>query len=309
MKPSDVLSRLHWPILLLSFCLALGMWYTVSVRDRLEAQMDIRLDYRGVPDNLIVTDGLVSKMTVRLRGPETLLRAINPQRLNQVLDLSTIKKGKNVIPLTPDAWSPSLRAFEVVEISPPRLIVQADTLSERSLVVEPVLKSNLNKSAMSVANMHVFPASVVVRGPDSVVSGMKSVRLTIPLDPSAPPGPYSQTLGLDVPALVTATPTAVRVSYTVTSGRAIVQLERQVVIDVQNKRSYEVKPRTLTLRVEVPEALIKSGSYLEKAQVSVTPPPLEVGISAPAIPRADLPEGMTLLEPLPEEVTVTKVRK
>ncbi|MDE7063916.1 MAG: YbbR-like domain-containing protein, partial [Desulfovibrionaceae bacterium] len=99
----------NWLILALAFLSALLMWYTVTVRDRLEVQLEVRLDYRGVPENMVVVDGLINKMSIRLRGPEALVRSITPQNLNQVVNLSKLKKGTNVIPLTPAEWDPAFR--------------------------------------------------------------------------------------------------------------------------------------------------------------------------------------------------------
>lgn len=96
----------HLLSLLVAVLAAVGMWYVVSVRDRLEAQVEVNIDYYGIPPNLVVTDGLISKITVRLRGPETLLRSIPQQRLTQAVDLSDIKKGVTVVPLGGDNLGP-----------------------------------------------------------------------------------------------------------------------------------------------------------------------------------------------------------
>ena len=77
----------HLLSLLVAFAVAVGMWYVVSVRDRLEVQLEVGIEYNGIPSGLVVTDGLVSKVQVRLRGPEILLRSINgrayhPRRRN-----------------------------------------------------------------------------------------------------------------------------------------------------------------------------------------------------------------------------------
>ena len=101
----------HLLSLLVAVLAAVGMWYVVSVRDRLEAQVEVNIDYYGIPPNLVVTDGLISKITVRLRGPETLLRSIPQQRLTQAVDLSDIKKGVTVVPLGGDNLGPTFRAF------------------------------------------------------------------------------------------------------------------------------------------------------------------------------------------------------
>ena len=45
----------------MAFAVAVGMWYVVSVRDRLEVQLEVGIEYNGIPPGLVVTDGLVSK--------------------------------------------------------------------------------------------------------------------------------------------------------------------------------------------------------------------------------------------------------
>ena len=67
-------------------------------------------------------------------------------------------------------------------------------------------------------------------------------------------------------------------------------------------------PPSIDLAVEVPEALVRSTSYLRKLEALVVPPPLDVGKSALVDPRIRLPEGMTLLSPSVEAVTVTRIR-
>ena len=73
----------HLLSLLVAFAVAVGMWYVVSVRDRLEVQLEVGIEYNGIPSGLVVTDGLVSKVQVRLRGPEILLRSISSRRAMQ----------------------------------------------------------------------------------------------------------------------------------------------------------------------------------------------------------------------------------
>ena len=42
---------------MLSVVIATALWYMVSIRDRIEMQIDVSIDYIGIPKNLIVTDG------------------------------------------------------------------------------------------------------------------------------------------------------------------------------------------------------------------------------------------------------------
>lgn len=302
-------NKTHWLLLALAFLSALAMWYTVTVRDRLNVQLDIRLDYKNIPDNLIVMDGLLNKVTVRIRGPQTLVRAINPQDLSQVINLSQIKKGSNVIPLVSEKLESNIRAFEVVEVVPPRLILEVDALIERALPVKPALKSLLNGSALTVDGMAVVPPNVTVRGPESMVSSMRHVNLNIPLDPNAAAGIHSQIFALDLPSLVTANPGAVKVEYTITSGRKELVLQREVLIDAPDKRNYSVVPHTVSLRVEMPEALFKNNAYLNRARITVTPPTMKGGSSVLVPVHMEFPDGMRLVEPGQSTVTVTVTKK
>lgn len=303
------LQHINWAVLLLSLCLASGMWYSVTIRDRVDAQLVVRLDYKRIPDNLVVTDGLVSQVRVRLRGPEALVRGINPQNLIQVINLAHIRKGSNTIPLVPEQWSAGLRAFEVLEVSPTRLTLEVDNLQERQVPVVPTINSPLKNSVQQVARIQVTPPLVTVRGPESVVSGMKTIPLPVQLDATAATGDYSLVLPLDTPSLVSANPPSVRVSYAITSTRKQVTLERPITIDAPNKKNYTATPAKLLLYVEVPEALVRNSVYLNKATVNVTPPPLEAEESATAPARFDLPEGMSLVAPQSADITVTKVKK
>ena len=299
----------HLLSLLVAVLAAVGMWYVVSVRDRLEAQVEVNIDYYGIPPNLVVTDGLISKITVRLRGPETFLRSIPLQRLTQAVDLSDIKKGVTVVPLGGDNLGPTFRAFELVDIQPPRIVIKADTLMERSVPLRTIVDSPLRGGALTVENVSVSPATVVLRGPEDVVSDISSVPLTIMLDPKAAGTTVHQTITLDTPSLVTANPPSVRVQYTITSGRTVVSRRCKVELAGENRRQYTVEPEEVTVLVEVPEALAKSARYLGQLEVSVTPPALEPEQSKKVELRFRLPEGMTLLNPATEEVTVSRKKK
>lgn len=296
----------HLLSLIVAIITAVGMWYVVSVRDRLEAQLEVSIDYNGVPPNLVITDGLISKVHVRMRGPELLLRAISQQTLTQAINLSGIKKGTTVVPLSGEHMGPQLRAFELIDVQPPRIVVKADNLIERSVPVRAEIESPLRSGVLTVENVIVSPASVTLRGPESVLSDMSHVPLIITLDPNAAGTTVRQNLPLDTPSLVNAMPGSVEVQYTITSGRTVVTRQVRVEVEAQNAHNYAVEPETLELLVEVPEALAKNSSYLRKLGVIVVPPPMEVGQSRQVDPRIRLPEGMTLLNPSLNPVTISR---
>ncbi|MBD5557677.1 MAG: YbbR-like domain-containing protein [Desulfovibrio sp.] len=298
----------HVLSMFIAVLLATVMWYAVSVRDRLEAQVEVNIDYYGIPSNLVVTDGLVSKLTVRLRGPETLLRSIPRERLTEGIDLSDIKKGETIVPLGRDELGPAFRAFEVVDIQPPRIVIHADTVLERSVPVQAKEESPLHNDALTVENLSVSPATVILRGPEQVINTITRLPLTIKLDPKAAGTTVQQTITLDTPSLVTANPPSVRVRYTITSGRTVVSRHCTIKVDSDADHHYTVTPHELTVLVEVPEALAKNSKYLQGMAVSVLPPGMEVGETRQVKLRFRLPEGMTLLNPANDDVKVTRTK-
>ena len=128
----------NWKYLLISLGMALLLWYTVNAREQIERVVEVRLDYKGLPEGLVVTSGQVSKITVRLRGPMELLRSLSSRELFYALDLSGLTKGSNVVSLTSDPV-PELRAIQVVEVNPPRLTLTVDEILERHVPVVPRL--------------------------------------------------------------------------------------------------------------------------------------------------------------------------
>ena len=200
----------HLLSLLVAFAVAVGMWYVVSVRDRLEVQLEVGIEYNGIPSGLVVTDGLVSKVQVRLRGPE------------------------------------------------------------------------------------------------GVISSINNLPLGIRLDPKAAGTTVEQTLLLDTPSLVTSNPASVKVQYTITSGRTVVSRRCKISVEAQNASQFTVEPSHVEVMVEVPEALARNSSYLKRLEVMVVPPALEPGQKGTAEPRIQLPEGMTILNPSFDSVTITR---
>ena len=175
----------NWLYLLVAFLLALGLWYTLNAREEIERVVEVRLDYKGLPPGLIVTGGQLNKVSVRLRGPKELLRSMTNRELSYTLDLSGVTPGKNVIPLTSNDKPPELRAYEALEVTPSRMVLEVDKIMETNLPVKVSLRSSPATSSVRLKDVMVTPAQVTVRGPAGVVSGMKDIQAEIPVDLSA----------------------------------------------------------------------------------------------------------------------------
>lgn len=300
---------LHLLSIMLSVVIATALWYMVSIRDRIEMQIDVSIDYIGIPKNLIVTDGLIRTITVRLRGPEALLRGTSSSHPRQQIDLSHIKKGVTVVPFTAEKLSGYYRAFDVLDVQPPRIVVKADHVLERTMPVQPELISNLRKGAVTVTNIKITPSTVTVKGPESIVGDLSSIRLPLEIDTRQTGTVTQQALSLDAPGLVTVTPSNVQASYTITSRRIVVEQKYQVAIASEAPENYKIIPGEAVLKVDVPEALAKSRSYLNMLKLTVIPPADMDENETRELPvHLRIPDGMTVMQPHLEQVTITRIK-
>lgn len=309
MKFSDIPARHNWLTLLMAFIVALGLWYTVSVRDRIEAQFTLRLEFKGQPQDLIITSGLVHSITLRVRGPEALMRSINTQHLVWAVDLSKIQRGSNTISLLPQGWSPNLRAFEVIDVTPPRLVVEAEPALERSLPLAVNLQTDFAKGVIEVRDIRTTPEMVLVRGPESTVAGLKSIPVPLRVGATSHRGAHRTQVPLSPPLLVTATPPTVTVQYEVVSSRRTVVLERPIAVSYKGGGELELEPDGFVLEAEIPANLADNISYLRKLQLHISVPPLEPGASLKVPLEVTLPPGMQLKTALPGDIAVTRATK
>lgn len=189
-------------------------------------------------------------------------------------------------------------------MQPPRIVVKADNLIERSVPVRVAVGSSLSNGALTVENVSVTPANVTLRGPEAMVEDIASVPVPIQADPKAAGSTMQQVVTLDTPGLVTPIPPTVKVQYSITSGRAEVTRSCKVEVLAEN-RQFTVTPAEVSVHIEVPEALVKNAQYLKQLEATVSPPDMAEGESRKVEIRFRLPEGMTLLNP-GTEVTISR---
>ncbi len=296
-------------VFILSLAMACILWYTVTIRNTVDIQLEVRIDYKNIPKDLFIIDGLVKKINVRLSGPEALLNKFNPSSLVHVVDLSSLQKGENFLPFNTPTWQKTFRAYTIHDIQPPNLNITADVFQERNVPIVPNMLTTLHSSAFVVKNVAISPNNALVSGPESVVKKMQNIPLPIRIDPKTEPGTYTEEIHLpQQQAYISIMPTRVEVNYTVASERKSLELSRIIRIEAQEKRNYMIYPREVDFVVELPQALLKNTSYLAQAYVSITPPLLEVGQEAQVPLRVVLADGMTIVKSPPEFIKVTRVK-
>jgi YbbR domain-containing protein len=293
----------HWQFVLLSVFIATTLWFMVTGRERVETWVDMRIEMTGMPPDMIVLDGLPSKISARIRGPKGLIRGLNGREFSYPLDLSQLKQGENVISVLPDNI-PLKGAFQVVEINPPRLQLQADSLITRTLPVE-VLPQGALAPDVEIGALLPQPEAVKVRGAQSLVSAIESVNATVRLSNGTMPKVADFPAVYTVPEGVEVTPPQGRVRVTTRLVTTEVVLKRKVSLELPEGIAGKLHSRYVTLTVQVPRSKAGSKEYLNAARVVLAVPD-NIAPGRHALKyRLELPENALLVGAKPAALDIS----
>lgn len=279
---------------LISLIIATGLWYIVVGRDHVETQVELRVEYRGLPDGLIIREGMVNHISVRVRGSAELLRYLHSRDLFYTVDLSDVQRGATALPLAVDSI-PEFKAFEILEVIPNRLVIEADALTERVVPLEHKLLPLPEDSPYLISHPILEPSFVTVKGPETQVNSME--RLVVVYNPAknASEGQHEANVAIAAPPQVEITPPVTTLRYALEVKTTTVTLKRDILLDSENSR-YKVSPSIATVEISVPEALAEDKDYLDAVRVIVREPAsLTQGDSVEIPPIVMLPSDATLV--------------
>ncbi len=279
---------------LLSLVIATGLWYLVVGRDHVETQVELRVEYRGLPDGLIVREGMVNHISVRLRGSAELLRNLHSRDLVYTVDLSGVQRGATALPLAVDSL-PDFKAFEILEIMPSRLVIEADALTERVVPLENKMLPLPSDSPYLISHAILEPSFVTVKGPETQVNSLD--RLIVVYDPTknASEGPHEANVAIVAPPQVEITPPVTTLRYSLDLKTENVKISCGIQLDTEEE-GCTVRPDHAEVELSVPEALVNDKDYLDAVRVIVRQPAdFRAGDSTEVTPIVMLPSGAGLV--------------
>ena len=162
---------------LLALAIAILVWFVFSAQQReriSERSYRIPLSIANVPPGTLIASPLPPTIEVRLRGPFTALRQLDPVKLEAVVDLADAARGEGIHRLTPEDINVP-EAVEVIAIAPSEIRIALDTIAEKTL---PIVARVTGKPAegFEVVDVSVEPRAARLNGPSSALSAMKDVE-------------------------------------------------------------------------------------------------------------------------------------
>ncbi len=290
----------NWQYRLLAVVLALLCWYLITGREKVETWVEAPVELVATPEDLFVRDGLESSLKVRVRGPKSIIRGLDPKGLAYTVDMSKAIAGEMVVPFELDAVK-APKALEVVELSPQRMTLTIDKLSRKSVPVDPIWKGRIGDD-YRLLNATSVPAEVMLRGPAQVLDRLERVQTLALSVNSTRPGAVGADAALSLPAEVRSDPAKVRV--VLNFGLKTKDVWVRLPVDILPQTLHgTVRPSTVQVYVETPVTLLRDPDFKDQFGAYVVLEQNATGRRTTPY-RLRLPPDVVLLKAVPDEVEV-----
>ena len=174
MASSPIFRNLGTKLLALGIAILLWFVFSAQTRERIsERSYRIPLSVANVPNAAIIASPLPPSVEVRLRGPFTALRQLDPDRLEAVIDLTDAPKGEKIDRIAPEDVNVP-REVEVIAVAPSEVRVELDSPAEKSLPITARLTGKPAAGA-TVGEVTVEPRVARLVGPQSTLSRMNGI--------------------------------------------------------------------------------------------------------------------------------------
>jgi YbbR domain-containing protein len=161
----------------LSLIIAVGLW--IAGHRDIERAIEVPIEFRNIPSDLMVIDNRVDYVVIRLSGPRTLVSTLDADDLKLLLDLHGTRSGPSSFPLGPSSFNIP-RGVTVARITPPVIHLRLDPVIKRALPVG-VRFAGKPLAGYKIEETVVQPESVSVQGPADEMRRMSFVE-TLPID-------------------------------------------------------------------------------------------------------------------------------
>ena len=293
--------KLRWREFLIALFMAVALWYGIAGSEKVETQVMVGVEYKGVPADLVVRSGQVNNLQVRVRASAGMLRTMANRKYVVSLDLSSLVKGANVLSI-PRSQLPFQGGVEVIEIIPPQVELHADKLETRKVPVKTEITGELPGDLTLTAQ--VEPSEVLLRGPSDIIETVRTARLPVPVGANATVGELAVKRPLALPEGVSSIPAEVEVTVKISVKRRLVRITRELRVEKPTGMSLWIRPEKVVISANVPESLVSKAATDPAIRAEAILPDDALGSYTLPV-RVHLPDGMEFVRVEPAQVSAT----
>jgi len=171
----------NFGIKLVSLVFAAGLWLALSRDLPAEVAVEVPIEFHNFPEDLEISSEHIPQAQIRLRGPERLVRRIQPADVHAEIDLSGAKPGERTFDLTAQQIRKPYD-LEVVQVVPSQFHLGFDTRFSRWVDIHPRVVGSF-APGFSIGHVAVAPSAIMITGPRRRVEAVEAA-ITDPVDVS-----------------------------------------------------------------------------------------------------------------------------
>ena len=286
----------------LALIIALGLWLA-GHRDT-ERAIEVPVEFRNIPQDLMVMDNRIDYVVLRLMGPRTLVSTLDSQTLKLSLDLGGAKSGSASFPLGADDFNVP-RGVAIGRITPPVIHLRLEPVVKRTLAVT-VRLSGKPAAGYMIGETSANPRTVLVQGPAEEVKRLSTIdTISVDIEDSRSSIKRKVRLTTDGKPL-TISPDQVEVAVNVEEQQIVREFDRVEVQAKDFKGAYTISPQWVKLRLAGPKSVVEKldltaeNVYLDLHGMSAGDHNVELSFN--------LPPEIRIVEQRPQRVRVRIVK-
>jgi YbbR domain-containing protein len=159
-------------IKLLSLALAVGLWLAVASDPVAEVAVEVPIEFRNIPENLEISTESIPRAEIRVRGPQRVVRRLQPADIYAEIELGGMKPGERTFDLTAQQVHKP-RSLEVEQVIPNQFHLTFDTRLTRQVPVRPRAFGNF-AAGYQIGHIDVDPATITISGPNKRVAAVEA---------------------------------------------------------------------------------------------------------------------------------------
>jgi hypothetical protein len=164
----------NWPLKVLAIALAFAIWVFVSGEARIVQDFEAPLDVQ-VPDHLALLESPRTSVSVRLRGPEGLIRRIQPGGMAVGVQLGDLQTGEQLVQLSNADLSGVPRGVEVDFIEPNPVAVRLDNRDRKKFRLDVGFLGQ-PPEGYSFYGAQVIPEELTLEGPRTLLAELDQLE-------------------------------------------------------------------------------------------------------------------------------------
>ncbi len=159
-------------IKLLSLVLAMGFWLAVASDPVAEVAVEVPIEFRNIPENLEISTESIPRAEIRVRGPQRVVRRLQPADIYAEIELGEMKAGERTFDLTAQQIHKP-RSLEVEQVIPNQFHLTFDTRLTRQVPVHPRALGNF-AAGYQIGHIESDPPTITISGPNKRVAAVEA---------------------------------------------------------------------------------------------------------------------------------------